>query len=146
VLTFTLIFAVLQKTKLLGDGKKQIDSLVGLVVGLLLISFPLSRNIVSGLMPFLAVAIAILFIFMLFYGLAYGKTEMESSIKWIFVILFSISLIAVFLYVSGFIDPLYNFLFNRQDSSQVWINLVLVVVIIGAIIAVLKGEGKKSDK
>ena len=32
-LVFTLIFAILQKTKLLGDGKKQVDAIIGLVVG-----------------------------------------------------------------------------------------------------------------
>ena len=37
LLVFTLVFAVLQKSKILGDNKKQIDAIVSLVVGLLLI-------------------------------------------------------------------------------------------------------------
>ncbi len=72
VLVFTLIFAILEKTKLLGEDKKQINSLVGLVVGLILIAFPYARDIVVLLMPFLAVSAVILLVFMLLYGFILG--------------------------------------------------------------------------
>ena len=35
VLVFTIVFAVLQKSKIFGDDKKQIDSIVALVFGLI---------------------------------------------------------------------------------------------------------------
>ena len=68
VLVFTVVFAVLQKTKLLGDEVKQINAILGLVVGLFLIAFPGPRGIIVLLMPFLAVALVILLVFMLLYG------------------------------------------------------------------------------
>ena len=74
VLVFTLTFAILQKTKLLGEEKKQIDALVSLVIGLILIAFPFAREIVVKLMPFLAVSLIILLVFMLLYGFIMGKS------------------------------------------------------------------------
>ena len=38
LLVFVVVFAILQKTKVLGDGKKQIDALVALAVALLVLS------------------------------------------------------------------------------------------------------------
>ena len=37
LLVFVVVFAILQKSKILGDGKAQIDAIVGLVIGLILI-------------------------------------------------------------------------------------------------------------
>jgi len=39
VLVWTLIFAILEKTNLLGEGRRQINAIIGLVVGLILIAF-----------------------------------------------------------------------------------------------------------
>ena len=67
VLVFTLIFAILQKTKLLGDDVKQINAIVGFVVGLMFVVFPFANNFVVQLMPFLAVSAVVLLVFMLMY-------------------------------------------------------------------------------
>ena len=64
LLVFTLVFAILDKSKLLGEGKKQINAIISLVVGLILIGFPFARNIVVNLIPFLVVSLVILFVFM----------------------------------------------------------------------------------
>ena len=141
VLVFTLVFAILQKTQLLGDGKKQNDSLVALVIGLILIAFPFARDIVVKLMPFLAVSIAILLVFMLGYGFIYnGKVEMHKYLKWTLMIIFGLALATVILWISGAWDGIYNFIFER-NQGQIWVNIVLVAVMAGAVVAVLKGKG-----
>jgi len=146
VLIFTLVFAILQKSKILGEGKKQIDAIVGLVVGLILIAFPFSRDIVVKLMPFLAVAITVLLVFMIFYGLAYGNAEMNKWIKAAFLIIFSLALVTVFLFITGWWDPIYDFMFNRTGSGQVWINVLLIIIIAAAVIAVLRGSKEKKKE
>ncbi len=146
VLIFTLVFAILQKSKILGEGKKQIDAIVGLVVGLILIAFPFSRDIVVKLMPFLAVAITILLVFMIFYGLAYGNVEMNKWIKAVFLIIFSLALVTVFLFITGWWDPIYDFMFNRSGSGQVWINILLIIIIAAAVVAVLRGSKEKKKE
>ena len=146
VLIFTLVFAILQKTQLLGEGKKQNDSIVALVIGLILIAFPFARNIVVEIMPFLAVSIAILLVFMLGYGFIYnGKVEMQNWLKITLMIIFGLALITAIMLITGYWDKVYSLLFERDDLDQIWINILLVAVMAGAIIAVLKGKSKKDE-
>ena len=149
VLVFTLIFAILQKTQLLGEGKKQIDSLIGLMVGLILIAFPFSRNIVVELMPFLAVSAVILLVFMLLYGFIMGKNKGDvlgvAWIKWVLITIVALALITVVLMIGGWWDYVYDLFFKREASSQVWVNILLIVVLAGAVIAVLVGKDKGGD-
>ena len=141
VLVFTLVFAVLQKTKILGDGKKQIDSLVALIIGIILIAFPFARDIVVRLMPFLAVTVAVLLVFMLLYGFVYGKTDdMGKGIKTTLLIIGSLALITVLLIITDAWDYIYFMMFENDGGGQIWINILLVIVIAGAIIAVVSGK------
>ncbi len=146
VLVFTLVFAILQKTQLLGEGKKQINAILGLIVGLILIAFPTARNIVVQLMPFLAVSAVILFVFMLIYGFIMGKKEdvLHKGTKITLGIIFALAFITVLLYVSGWWDYVYDFMFSRETGSQVWINLLIIAVMIGAVVAVVVGKDKDS--
>ena len=139
VLVFTLIFALLQKIKLLGDDSKQVDALIGLVVGLVLIAFPAPRGIVVLLMPFLAVSAVLLLVFMLLYGFIMGKKDgdvLERGWKITFSAILFLSLLVFFLFVTGYWDSVYYFFFGG-DYSFVWANIILVVAIAGAIVAVL---------
>lgn len=146
-LIFTLVFAILQKTKLLGEDKKQIDAIVGLIVGLFLIAFPAARDIVVKLMPFLAVFIAILLVFMLLYGFVSGKKEgdiLSKGWKYAFYAIITISLIIALIVITGYWDFLQNYLFNDVTGTQIWVNGLIIVVIAGALIAVLWDKGKSS--
>ncbi len=146
VLVFTLMFAILQKSKLLGDDKKQIDALISLVTGLILIAFPNPRSIVVLLMPFLAVAAVILLVFMLLYGFIVGKKEGDVLGKWwklAFGAILAVSLLVYLIYITGYFGYVYDFLFGG-GYSKIWVNLILILVIAGAIIAVIKGEKTSS--
>ena len=145
ILVFTLIFAILQKTQLLGESKKQINSMIGLIVGLILISFPLARDIVVQLMPFLAVSTVVLFVFMLIYGFIMGKKDgdvLHKGVKIALGIIFGLAFITVLLFISGYWDPIYQMMFESGESSQIWINILLVVVIAGAVASVVATKDK----
>jgi hypothetical protein len=149
VLVFTLIFAILQKTQILGDDKKQIDALIGMVVGLILIAFPFSRMIVVELMPFLAVTIVVLFVFMLIFAFVMGKKgdifEGKEGLKWMLVTVAGLALITVFLMITGWWDGVWSWFFHRESSSQIWVNVLLLAVLVGAVVAVLKGDSGGSS-
>ena len=53
LLIFTIVFAILEKSKILGDGKRQIDAIVALAIGLLFIAFGSATDIVVRMIPFL---------------------------------------------------------------------------------------------
>ena len=65
LLVFVVIFAILQKSKILGDEKKQIDAIVALVIGLIVISFGYATGVIVSLIPFLAVSAIIILVFLL---------------------------------------------------------------------------------
>jgi len=147
VLVFTLIFAILQKSKLLGDNTKQINSFISLVVGLILIAFPFSRDFVVLLMPFLAVSVVILFVFMLLYGFIWHKRGdvLHKGVKITLGIIFGLAVITAVLIISGYWEPIYEFLFKREDAGQVWVNVILGIILIGAILAVVLPRGEERE-
>ena len=147
ILVFTLIFAILQKTQLLGEDKKQINSMIGLIVGLILISFPFARDIVVELMPFLAVSAVILLVFMLLYGFIMGKKDgdvLHKGVKIALGIILGLAMVSVLLFISGYWDPIYDLMFGGEGSGQIWINILLVAVIAGAIASVVATKDKDS--
>src|SRR3989344_3833579 len=141
VLVFTLIFAILQKTQLLGEGKKQVDAMVGLVVGLMLIAFPGPRDIIVLLMPFLAVSAVLLLVFMLLYGFILGKKDgdvLGRGWKVTLGAILALALITFLLIITGYWGLVYSYFFEG-NYRQIWANLILIVAIAIAIIAVIKG-------
>lgn len=149
VLVFTLIFAILQKSKLLGDDSKQINAIIGLVVSLIFVAFPFANNFVVQLMPFLAVSAVVLLVFMLLYGFVWGKKEgdvLHKGVKIGLGIILGLALITFMLYIGGWWDLIYEFLFKRDDSLQIWINVFILIIIGVAVISVLVGKKTSENK
>ncbi len=144
LLIFTLIFAILEKTGILGEDKKQVNAIVGFVVGLILIAFPSARGLIINLIPFLAVVAVVLLIFLLLYGFVGG----ESGEKWMkitFAILIGIALIIALLYFTNWWDFIVSGLGGEQ-GQKIAANVFFVVVIVAAIAIVLSTGKKKSSE
>lgn len=148
LLVFTLVFAVLDKSKLLGEGKRQINAIVSLVVGLIFISFSYATGIIVKLVPFLAVSLVILFIFMLVWGFISGKTEgdvLGGGLKIALGIIFGFAIIVAILWVTGVWDKVVDITVRGESSGKIILTVLMLVVIGGAIAAVLAGGGKSSS-
>jgi len=146
ILVFTLIFAILQKTKLLGENTRQINAIIGLVTGLILIAFSFARDVVVLLMPFLAVSAVVLLIFMLLYGFVWGKKDgdvLHKGVKIALVIIVALGVVSMVLFATGWWNNIYDFLFNRADTGQIWINVFMVIVVAASIIAVVTTKDKE---
>ena len=143
LLVFTLVFAVLQKSKILGDNKKQIDAIVSLVVGLLLISFGQATGVILQLIPFLAVSLVIILVFMILVG-SFGQSGEKMLPKGFKTFLMIVALVAVViavLIITDFWSTLYDIFFVGTDSP-ILANAIFFAIIIGAIAAVIWGAGK----
>ena len=147
VLVFTLIFAVLQKTKLLGDNTKQVDAIIGIVIGLFLIAFPMARDIVVLLMPFLAILLVIIFVFLLLIGFVVAEKEGDVlRNRWLKVVVGGIvvvALIAFLLIITGQLHFITDYLFYSDSGRTILLNALLLIIITGAIVAVLVGGKNK---
>ena len=146
LLVFVVVFAILQKSKILGDGKAQIDAIVGLVIGLILIGVPGPRDIIVGIMPWLAVGVSVILVFMILYGFVAGDLSGANVKPWMkitFGILAGVFTIGVVLYVSGIWRYILGW-FSGEESSDIWMNVVMIALVVGAgVVAVVSG-GKKT--
>jgi len=143
VLLFVLIFAVLEKSKLLGEGKQQINALVSLALAAIAVStFSTQIEWLQKFAIFLVIALFILFIFMLLYGFAYsGKEGFELAKGWKMLIaaIAFIAVIVASLIITNTWDRVYDFF----TSSSIGTNVVLIIIIVAAVAAVLYGGKKK---
>jgi peptidoglycan/LPS O-acetylase OafA/YrhL len=141
-LIFVLAFAVLQKSKILGDDKQQIDAMVSLVIGLLLIGVPVARDIVVGLMPWLAVGLATMLVFFLLYGFVAGdltNENMPKNMRNTFGALAALFTIAVLWNVTPLGGWISDWV-SKGDSSYIWTSLVTIAVIIAVMVVAVKGK------
>ena len=141
ILIFFLVFAILQKTKLLGDGKKQIDALVSFVIALIFVSAVSPKLLVNDLILFLTIAIVVIFVGMLLFGFAYGgevKFSENKYLKWVAGIVILVALVIVILLSTESWDRVINFLFNSSRSGAIWTNVLLIAAIVVAMAIALK--------
>ena len=146
VLTFTLVFAILQKTKILGEGKRQIDALIALSIGLLVISVGYALQVIYRLIPFLVISLVILLVFMLLLGSLYkdGDFKIDTWLKIAFGIIIFIAVVIAVLVATGGWEYIAVW-FNVQQGSSFLGNIILVLVVVGAA-ALLFFSAEKSKK
>ena len=149
LLVFTVVFAVLQKTQILGKDKKQIDALVALVFGLIVISFGYATGVIVSLIPVLAVSATVILIFMLLYGMTHsdgGKPfDLPGRAKGVIGALAAIVVVIAVLVATGSWDYLLNRFFYGGDNSNLITNITFIVIIIVAVGATVFSGSKGSD-
>jgi len=151
ILLFTVVFAILQKAQIFGKDKKQIDALVALVVGLLVISFAQATGVILQMTVFLAVSLVVILVLLLLLGsfAPEGKFfDKEGPFPgWLRMTLIIVALLAVVIavvYFTGFWETLYDWVYVGTDSS-VFVNVLFIAIVIGAVIAVIAGGKAKKD-
>jgi len=143
LLIFTIVFAVLQKAKIFGEGKKQIDAIVALVIGLLAISFRYAIGIIVELVPFLAVSLVIILVLLILLGSFHkeGEFELPKGIKWVLISLSMLALVIAILIITGFWSTAYDYI-TIDGGSGFLRNIIFVIIAVAAIAAVIWGSGK----
>jgi hypothetical protein len=148
LLIFVVVFAILQKSKILGDGKAQMDAMVAFVIGLILIGFPQPRDIVVALMPWIAVGVAVILVFLILYGFVAGDLSGDKMPEWIktgVAILAVIFTAGVVLYVTG-LGVMLKDLFSVGSNSGFWTDVIVAILVIGAMAWVVLGSKPKEEK
>lgn len=144
ILVFAIVFAVLQKAEIFGKGKKQVDAIVALAVGLITVAVGSVTGIITGLIPILAVGLVAILAFMLLWGFMFkaGGFEVPNGVKYAVGIIAAIVIAAALVYFTGAWNYLRDMIGGEGSS---WLaNTFFVVLIIGAVIAVIFG-GKGSS-
>ena len=145
LLIFFIFFAILEKTKILGSDKKQLNALVAFVIGLIFVSAVFPKLVVGNLILFLTVSIVIVFVILLLWGVATGGEPKidNNAIKWVVGFLIVVVVAGAVLWATGLHDETINLLFKQDWSSNFWINFLFVIIIAIALALILKGSANK---
>ena len=133
LLIFVVVFAILEKTKILGI-KRDINAIVALVFGLATVGLPSAFgavDLIIKLIPIIAAIVVILLAFMITYGFIGGTKEGGLGDPWqrFFAIVIGLAMIAAILWATGVLGVI---------TSQVWASQAIqTTILIGAVIAVI---------
>jgi hypothetical protein len=147
VLIFVLVFAILEKAKILGTDKHNINALIALAIGLIFISVGYAVDLVNQIVPIVGVALAAILIFLLIWGsVSKHDTPLDvgdnvrKAFMWIAFAVVGIALI----YYTGFWAYLRTNYISGNFSD--WIpTILLIVIVIVAVRAVLSGSSSGSE-
>ncbi len=154
LLVFTIVFAILEKTKIFGteeiDGKpyakKNLNAMVAFVMGFFVVA---ARHVVESLkvsLPNVALILVIAVSFMMLAGSFMGdKTFSFQDSKWAKFLTFImfISVVLIFFNSLGWLDTIIDFV--NKYTGEVLVPFVLIVVILGAIYFVVGGSPKQAQ-
>ncbi len=144
LLVFFILFAILEKTKIFGEDKKQLNALLSFVVSLIFVGAVFPKLVVENLILFLTVAIVIVFVGLLLWGFIIGGDAKISNdaVKWVFGVVLVLILIGAVLWATGVSGTVFNFFTGGILGKSFWTNLIFIIVIAAALAVVLKaGKG-----
>ena len=104
LLMFFIVFAILDRTKLFGEGKKQLNALNSFVIGLIFVTAIYPKIVVSNLVLFLTVAIVCIFVILLIWGFIFGNEKefkLDDKLKWTLGIVAGLAFVIAVIFATG---------------------------------------------
>ncbi len=157
LLVFTIVFAVLEKTRVLGmekiEGKeytkKNLNAMVAFVVAFLVIASTRLVAVINEVMANVVLLLILAICFLLLVGVFFGTQEftLEKMPLWLkaFTIIMFIGISVIFLNALGWLEPVFAFL-GRWDAEEV-ATVVFLVIVLAFIMFIVHepkpAEGKK---
>lgn len=149
LLLFFLVFAILEKTKILGEDVKTTNALVSLVVALIFVAAIFPKLMATNLILFMSVGLVIIFVGLMMWGFITGEKPTPGG-KWksFYAVILFIAIFFAVIWAAGILTPFINgaerfmmFLFGSSWSGSFWTNALIVAFIAGAIAIALKAKG-----
>lgn len=143
LLIFFIVFAILEKTKVFGDDKKQTNALIAFIIGLIFVGVAFPKEVVENLILFLTVALVVVFVFLILWGFVSGKElKIESTgLRWAIGIVILVAVLVAVLWATGIQGGVLDLLFGQSWSSTFWTN-ALFIVLVGAALALILKDSK----
>ena len=146
ILVFVLIYAILERTKIFGEDKHQINAILGVVIAGILIAFSTQVDWIKQFVIFLVLALMILFVFMLIYGFAHAGNEgftMSRKLQVTISVVAFIAVVIAVLVITGNFGKSFNFFTGTNIGANLVFGVLIAVVIVAA---VLSGKKKSESK
>jgi len=140
LLIFVVVFAILEKSEILGKDKKYANVIVALVIGFMFIAVQSFVGFTLRLIPLISVFIVILLSYFLIFG--FIGVHQSKGLQITMTIIFGIAFIAAVLWATGLLTK-----WTASTSKADFIGVVTLVVIIGAAIALtVSSKGQRSSQ
>lgn len=156
LLVFTIAFAILEKSKILGTEKikgevfpkKNLNAMAAFVIAFLVVASSKLVEIITQVSSQVIVLVLLGVFFMLLVGTFYKPTKEgepigleEGWLKWSFTVIMFVGILAIFMNAMGWLQALLNYL-RLFWSSTVVASIVLILVIILFVWYITKSEEK----
>ncbi len=145
LLVFFIAFAILERTKLFGEGKKQLNALTAFVMGLIFVTAVYPVLVVNNLILFMTVALVAIFVILLIWGFIFGDEKgfaLNNKLKWILGIVAGIAFFAAVIWATGWYPNLVEFFSNSNLNSTIITNAIFVIVIAVALVLLVREKKK----
>ncbi len=150
LLVFTIIFAILEKTRILGieeiEGKKytkkNLDALVAFVVAFLVVASTKLVAIINTALANVVLLLLLAVFFLLLVGSFAKEGErdfLQGGWKTVFMIIMFIGIVFIFLDALDWLSPFWRYL-SRHWGTRWVASLIMIIVIIIFIWYITKGE------
>lgn len=155
LLVFTIVFAILEKTKVLGieriEGreitKKNLNSIVAFIVAFLVIASTQLVAVINQVMANVVLLLILGVCFLMMVGVFFGDKEFTlSEFKgWtsFFMVMMFIGIVVIFLNALNWLDPIFN-LFRNWDAE--WAATIIFLLIIFGFMYYITYEPKPHTK
>ncbi|MCR4327344.1 MAG: hypothetical protein NUV46_02065 [Nanoarchaeota archaeon] len=146
LLMFFIMYALLQKSKLLGADQTQLNAFVSLIVSLIFVSVVFPVMVVNNLVLFMTVGVIVLFVGFVLWGfINNGNITLNGKVlKGMGVLVFVAVIVAVIWATGAFpsvwdgLEKIYDFAFLSNGSENFWTNFLIVALVVAAVAAVLR--------
>ncbi len=149
LLIFLIVFAVLERTNILGEGKKQINAFVALVIGLLFVGIFSSQMLIQNMILYLSIALVIMFVVYLLWGFLFVNEKegfkISPALRNTLMAIIGLGVVIAILYSTGLGESIFGALFNQDWSSTFWTNFFFILLIGAALAIALKSGGGSKD-
>lgn len=151
LLVFAVVFATLEKTKIFGEKKSGINSVIAFVVALTVIATANLVGIIQGFTQYIGILIIFIVVILMSVVLVLGKPLSEfkgergpGAIKWLVVIIAIVGVIGAMLYglFGEQVMPMFSQIFSVVSPAD-W-SLIIFIIVIVAIVYLMTRAPKGS--
>lgn len=157
LLVFTLVFAILEKSKVLGTAKapdgnvytrKNLNSMVAFVTSFLVVASSRLVAVINETMANMVLLLMMSICFLILIGSFMKETKEGIALSgaWakFFTVIMFIGLLIIFFNALGWLEPAWNWLMVHYDSTAV-ASILLVAGMVGFVYWVVKEPGQKKQ-
>jgi uncharacterized membrane protein YidH (DUF202 family) len=159
LLVFTMVFALLEKTKIFGLEKigereytrKNLNAMVAFTTAFFVVASTKVVEVINETLAHVFILLLLAVLFLLVFGTFYGEKEdmftaLGSARYWIGG-LFAIGILLIFMDALDWLEPFWDYLKNHWDDTAVasLILMVVVIIIMWLLVREPKDRSEKKD-